>query len=77
MIRQALAVTLLASTLTASTQEWELVTPVKTRSELPSVQLTGPTTGYMIDRVLGFVLKTTDAGESWKRFPFNMTNKPR
>ena len=28
------------------------MTPVKTRSELPSVQLTGPTTGYMIDRVL-------------------------
>ena len=77
MIRASLLTTLLVAAFTASAQEWELVTPVKTRSELPSVQLTGPTTGYMIDRVLGFVLKTTDAGESWKRFPFNMTNKPR
>ena len=77
MIRQALTVAFLTLSLIASAQEWELVTPVKTRSELPSVQLTGPTTGYMIDRVLGFVLKTTDAGASWKRFPFNMTNKPR
>lgn len=62
---------------TVSAQQWELVTPVKTRSELPAVRMTGPTTGYMIDRVMGFVLKTTDAGDSWKRFPFNMLDKPK
>lgn len=60
-----------------SAQQWDLVTPVKTRSELPTVQMTGPTTGYMIDRVMGFVMKTTDVGDSWKRFPFNMIDKPK
>lgn len=63
--------------LSASAQTWELVTPVKTRSELPSVRMVDPTTGYMIDRVLGFVMKTTDAGASWERKPYNLIDKPR
>ncbi|MBK8498549.1 MAG: hypothetical protein IPL52_06950 [Flavobacteriales bacterium] len=61
----------------AGAQTWELVTPVKTRSELPSVRMVDPTTGFMIDRVLGFVMKTTDAGASWERKPYNLIDKPR
>ena len=68
-------VLLLAFALQLPAQEWQLVTPVKTKSELAAVQMTGPTTGYMIDRALGFILKTTDAGDSWKRFPVNLDRK--
>lgn len=74
--RSALLLPLLL-VLNASAQTWELVTPVKTRSELPSVRMVDPTTGFMIDRVLGFVLKTTDAGASWERKPYNLIDKPR
>lgn len=76
-MKSVTALLLCLSTSTILAQQWELVTPVKTRSELPAIQMTGPTTGYMIDRVMGFVLKTTDAGDSWKRFPFNMIDKPK
>jgi len=58
-------------------QQWQLVTPVKTRSELAAVRMVSSTTGYTIDRVLGFVLKTTDAGDSWQRMPYNLIDKPR
>ncbi|MCB0790832.1 MAG: hypothetical protein H6595_11775 [Flavobacteriales bacterium] len=68
---------LLSITFPLRAQQWQLVTPVKTRSELPSVQLVSPTTGFTIDRVLGFVLKTTDAGDSWQRMPYNLTDKPQ
>ena len=63
--------------LHASAQTWELATPVKTRSELASVRMVDPTTGFAIDRMLGFVLKTTDAGASWERKPYNLLDKPR
>ena len=63
--------------LHASAQTWELVTPVKTQSELASVRMVDPTTGFAIDRMLGFVLKTTDAGASWERKPYNLLDHPR
>ncbi len=63
--------------LHASAQTWELKTPVKTKSELASVQMVDPTTGFAIDRMLGFVLKTTDAGATWERKPYNLIDNPR
>lgn len=61
----------------ACAQTWELVTPVKTRSDLSGVQLVDPTTGYAIDQALGFVLMTRDAGASWQRKPYNLIDHPR
>lgn len=63
--------------LQASAQTWELVTPVKRQSELSSVIMVDPTTGFAIDRALGFMLKTTDAGASWERKPYNFLDHPR
>lgn len=63
--------------LSTSAQTWELVTPVKTRSDLAAVYLHSPTEAITIDRTLGYVLKTRDAGDSWERMPFNMIDKPR
>lgn len=65
------------ATLPASAQSWELVTPVKTRSDLAAVHLRSPNEAVTIDRTLGHVLKTTDAGDSWVRMPYNMIDKPR
>ncbi len=75
-IRHALLLPLLL-VLPAAAQTWELVTPVKTRSELAGVHMVDPTTGYTIDRMLGFILKTTDAGASWERKPYNFIDNPR
>ncbi|MBL7981944.1 MAG: T9SS type A sorting domain-containing protein [Flavobacteriales bacterium] len=58
-------------------QTWELVTPVKTRSDLAAVHLHSPTDAITIDRTLGYVLRTSDAGDSWDRMPFNMIDVPR
>ncbi len=63
--------------LSASAQTWELVTPVKRQSELSSVIMVDATTGFAIDRALGFLLKTTDAGTSWERKPYNFFDNPR
>jgi len=61
----------------AAAQTWELVTPVKTRSDLAAVHLRSPLEAVTIDRTLGYVLKTTDAGDSWVRMPYNMIDVPR
>lgn len=63
--------------LYASAQSWELVTPVKNRGELASVRMVDATTGYTIDRMYGWVLKTTDAGASWERMPYNLIDHGR
>ena len=77
MIRTLLPIICALTVISATAQEWQLVTPVKTRSELAAVHMVDATTGYTIDRALGFVLKTTDAGGSWDRMPYNLTDKPR
>ncbi|MEZ4757802.1 MAG: YCF48-related protein [Flavobacteriales bacterium] len=58
-------------------QTWELVTPIKTRSDLTAVHLHSPTEAVTIDRTLGYVLRTSDAGDSWDRMPYNLLNVPR
>ena len=58
-------------------QTWELVTPIKTRSDLAAVRMHSPTDAVTIDRTLGHVLRTTDAGDSWARMPYNLLNLPR
>ncbi len=73
----SLLLLILLSAAPAAAQTWELVTPVKTRSDLAAVHLHSPTDAITIDRTLGYVLRTTDAGDSWERMPFNMIDVPR
>lgn len=56
-------------TLGAPAQNWELTTPIKNRSDLLDLRMTGTTTGYVVDRTLGTILHTTDAGVHWQRAP--------
>jgi photosystem II stability/assembly factor-like uncharacterized protein len=58
-------------------QTWELVTPIKTRSDLTAVRMHSPTSAVTIDRTLGHVLRTSDAGDRWMRMPYNLLNVPR
>lgn len=58
-------------------QTWELVTPIKTLSDLAAVHQRSPLEAVTIDRSLGHVLKTTDAGDSWVRMPYYTLDKPR
>ena len=77
-MRKTLALLLATcSALHTSAQTWELVTPVKTRSDLAAVHLRSPNEAVTIDRTLGHVLKTRDAGDSWERMPYNMIDHPR
>lgn len=50
-------------------QQWELTTPIKNRSDLLDLRMTGTTTAYVLDRTLGVILYTADAGGTWKRAP--------
>ena len=50
---------------------------VKTLSDLAAVHQRSPLEAVTIDRSLGHVLKTTDAGDSWVRMPYNMIDMPR
>jgi photosystem II stability/assembly factor-like uncharacterized protein len=77
MIRSLLIALAAAFTSSITAQEWQLVTPVKTRSEFAAVRMVNATTGYTIDRALGFVLETNDAGDKWERKPYNLIDKPR
>jgi photosystem II stability/assembly factor-like uncharacterized protein len=77
MVIRPLLSFLLLLTLPAAAQTWELVTPVKTLSDLAAVHQRSPFEAVTIDRTLGHVLKTTDAGDSWVRMPYNMLNVPR
>jgi len=46
----------------ARAQYQELTTPIKNRSDLLDLRMTGTTTAYVLDRTLGTILDTTDAG---------------
>lgn len=57
--------------------QWDLVTPIKTRSEFPGVQMVSDQIGYAIDRPLGAILRTDDGGVTWTRLANNITSQPR
>ena len=59
-------------------QQWRIVTPIKDRSDLVSVRMTDPMTGYMIDRSIGAILRTTNGGVDWERPAYNLgTSAPK
>lgn len=77
MLHRSALLSSLLLVLTASAQTWELMTPIKTRSDLTAVRMHSPTDAVTIDRTLGYVLRTNDAGDSWERMPYNLLNMPR
>lgn len=75
---KTLATLLLSSVIAlSSVAQWELVTPIKTRSEFPGIQMVSDQIGYAIDRPLGAILRTDDGGTTWARLANNITSQPR
>ncbi|MGV3637601.1 MAG: T9SS type A sorting domain-containing protein, partial [Flavobacteriales bacterium] len=62
---------------TSTLGQWELVTPIKTRSEFPAMQLVSDQIGYTVDRPLGAILRTDDGGATWTRLANNISSQPR
>lgn len=68
--------TILFTRPAANAQQWELVTPIKTRSVLVEMQMTDALTGFAVDRPLGAILKTSNAGIDWERKANNLNPTP-
>lgn len=58
-------------------QSWQLMTPIKTRSEFPAMRLVTDQVGYALDRPLGAILRTEDGGVHWDRLANNISSQPR
>jgi photosystem II stability/assembly factor-like uncharacterized protein len=70
--------TLLLATvsLSASAQQWELTTPIKTRSEFTAMRLLDDQLAFAVDKPMGAILRTADGGTTWERCIVNTLNKP-
>ena len=44
----------------AEAQEWELMTPIKTRSEFTALYMVNDAVGFAVDNPLGAILRTHD-----------------
>lgn len=67
---------LVLSASVASAQQWELVTPIKTRSEFEAIKMVSDAVGYAVDKPLGTILRTHDGGAHWQRMANNLSNSP-
>lgn len=70
------ALVLSALAFTASAQQWELTTPIKTRSEFTAMRLVDDQLAFAVDKPMGAILRTTDGGMTWERRIVNTLNKP-
>ena len=75
-MRPIFALLLSASFASALAQQWELVTPIKTRSEFDAIKMVSDAVGYAVDKPLGTILRTHDGGASWERMANNLSNSP-
>ncbi len=57
-------------------QEWELVTPIKTRSEFTALHMVNDAVGFAVDNPLGAILRTHDGGYHWERMANSLSNNP-
>lgn len=57
--------------------QWELMTPIKTRSEFPAIKMVSDAVGYAIDDPLGAILRTHDGGAHWERMVNGLSDDPR
>ncbi|HEY0976926.1 MAG TPA: YCF48-related protein [Flavobacteriales bacterium] len=69
------ALALFVGHLSASAQ-WDLVTPIKTRSEFTALHMVSDAVGFAVDRPMGAILRTSDGGFHWERMMNNSTNNP-
>jgi photosystem II stability/assembly factor-like uncharacterized protein len=76
MMKHTLQLFLLLSASVTSAQQWELVTPIKTRSEFEAIEMVSDAVGYAVDKPLGTILRTHDGGGSWERMANNLSNSP-
>lgn len=65
---------LLAPILLAA--QWELVTPIKTRSEFTALHMVSDAAGFAVDNPMGAILRTYDGGVRWERMVNGLTNNP-
>ena len=75
-MKQLCTVVFLFAALNANAQQWELTTPIKTRSEFTAMQMLNDQLAYAVDKPMGAILRTTDGGDSWDRRIVNTLNKP-
>ena len=66
-MRKALTLALFVVFTTASAQQWELVTPIKSTGEFKDLVMVNEQVGYLADRLNGTILATADGGVTWQR----------
>ena len=59
-----------------SCAQWELVTPIKTRSEFEAIKMVSDAVGYAVDKPMESILRTRDSGATWERMANNLSNSP-
>lgn len=74
-MKQALIALLLLPASQVSAQ-WELVTPIKTRSEFTALHMVNDAVGFAVDNPMGAILRTNDGGHHWERMVNGLTNNP-
>ena len=60
----------------ATHAQWELVTPIKTRSEFTALHMVSDAVGFAVDNPMGAILRTSDGGHHWERMVNGLTNNP-
>jgi photosystem II stability/assembly factor-like uncharacterized protein len=75
-MRTLSAILVLAASLSVHAQQWELTTPIKTRSEFTDLQWVSSTVAYAVDKPMGAILRSTDGGNTWERPYQNFFNDP-
>ncbi|HQW06039.1 MAG: T9SS type A sorting domain-containing protein [Flavobacteriales bacterium] len=56
--------------------QWELMTPIKTRSQFDALAMVSDAQGYAVDKPMGAILRTFDGGVRWERMANNLSNSP-
>ncbi|HRO38945.1 MAG TPA: hypothetical protein PLZ25_03410, partial [Flavobacteriales bacterium] len=65
-----------ALALSASAQQWELMTPIKNTSEYEDIVMVNELVGYAADRPTGTIIATEDGGNKWVRRQHLLSNNP-
>lgn len=75
-MRKALTPALFVFFATANAQQWELTTPIKTRSKFPAAHMVNGQRGYALDNMMNAILRTNDGGRTWERMTTLAINTP-
>lgn len=75
-MRTHLTLLLSVLALSASAQQWELMTPIKNTSEYEDIVMVNELVGYAADRPTGTIIATEDGGNKWVRRQHLLSNNP-